>query len=413
MAFTRIQYGLVYGLIAVTGIEFFYRSQEFVALLFVFSVLCAMIYGITLRVRPLRLILAFFALEMAQALYFDNLVVGSLITLIVKLSTVYVIVQICGKSFPRYYVNVMYVIASIALPIYFLTFIPSVESFLIQDLAIIFFRPVFSVGESLYEHNPNIIIYTFNPFARGAVLRNSGPFWEPGGFAVFLNFALIFNIARQRKLLERKNIVFVVSVVSTFSTAGYISLFIIIVGYLMTNDAITAVLRVCCALALLLCATLAYSDIGFLGDKIDQNISLTKEDNTSRFGSAYFDVLDTVKSPWIGFGRLAENRFGELAKALDPSIHRNNGVTYLAVTYGIPAAIAYFAILFKFLLRYCRAAGISSWFAVYAFAAILSAGFSQVIFDRALPLSFLFLADCFRFQEVRHPPLSAVRSAKS
>ena len=47
--------------------------------------------------------------------------------------------------------------------------------------------PLFPLKDQSYLFTPNYIIITFNQYQQ---LRNSGPFWEPGAFAVFLNIAL-------------------------------------------------------------------------------------------------------------------------------------------------------------------------------------------------------------------------------
>ncbi|GAA4457299.1 hypothetical protein GCM10023189_27780 [Nibrella saemangeumensis] len=399
MPSVRTQYVLAYGLVAITGIEYFYRSQEFSILLFLIAGFIVLTRNVTTTVRPLRIIVAFFLLELVQALYFNNFVFTSLLSLLVKLFLIYFVVQICGIRLIKYYTDIMYVSALLALPIYFLTFIPAVEGFLIENVAEVFFKPFFALGKSLYETSSNIIIYTFNPYAKEVIIRNSGPFWEPGAFAVFLNLALIFNLAYRKTLLNRQNNLFIISIITTFSTAGYVTLFIILIGYVLTSQSIGRGVKAFYVTLLLFGAISAYDEFAFLGSKIQENISLAKEDNTSRFGSAYLDIIDIIKNPLIGYGRRSENRFGQLAKSLDASIHRNNGVTFLMATYGVPAAILYFITLFAFVRRYCRLVQFSPRFTLYAFIAIMSAGFSQGIFDRALLLSFLFLADRLRYME--------------
>ncbi|GAA4400245.1 hypothetical protein GCM10023187_13220 [Nibrella viscosa] len=410
MPSTRTQYLLTYCLIATTGVEYFYRFQEFAILLFVVSGYLVLTHKVAAMVRPLRIIAAFFVLELVQALYFNNFVFTSILSLMVKLFTIYFIVQICGIRLIKYYTDVIYVLALLALPVYLLTFIPSVENYLIENIANVFFKPIVALGKSLYETSPNIIIYTFNPYAKETIIRNSGPFWEPGAFAIFLNLALIFNLAQKKTLLNRQNALFILSLLTTFSTAGYATFFIILIGYVLTTQTIGRGIKVLYTALLLFGAVSAYDQFAFLGSKIQENISLATEDNTSRFGSAYLDIIDIAKSPLIGFGRRSENRFGRLGSTLDSSIHRNNGITFLAATYGVPAAVLYFIILFSFLRRYCRLVNYPSRFAVYAFLAVMSSGFSQGIFDRALLLSFLFLAD--RLQQLETATAHQQREAE-
>ena len=401
------EYLLTYGLIAVSGVEYFCRAPAYALLLFLGAVAVTVARRVPLTLRPLRIVLVVFVLELIQALHFNNFVPMSLLTAIVRLMTVYVIIHICGLRFVRHFTTIIGASALISLPIYVATFVPSIEQFLIQNVAMVYFRPLFEGTAGIYGANPNIIIYTFNLHAEdviGNVLmkRNSGPFWEPGGFAVYLNIALVFNLMNHKRLFARPNSLLMATILTTFSTAGYVTLFIIIVGYLLTNRTIRPTVKLIGLLVLLPGATVLYSQTAFLGGKVDQNISLAQEDNSSRFGSAYLDLIDIAKSPLIGFGRLNENRFGQQARSLDTAVHRNNGITFMAVTYGLPYALAYFLYVFMFFRRYCRAVGYPVSFALVGFAALLSCGFSQVLFERAVPITFLFLAE--RLSQLAHQP---------
>ena len=392
------EYLLTYGLIAISGVEYFCRAPAYALGLFLGAVAVTVARRVPLTLKPLRIVLVVFVLELVQALHFDNFVPMSLLTVVVRLLTVYLIIHICGLRFVRHFATIIGASALISLPIYAATFVPPIEQFLIQDVALAYFRPLFDGTAGIYGVNPNIIIYTFNLHAEdmiGTVLmkRNSGPFWEPGGFAVYLNIALVFNLMNHKRLFDRPNSLLIGTILTTFSTAGYLTLFLVVIGYLLTNQAIRPAVKLLWLLVLIPAAGVLYTQTAFLSGKVDQNISLTREDNTSRFGSAYLDLIDIAKSPLIGFGRLNENRFGQQARSLDTAVHRNNGVTFMAVTYGIPYALAYFLYVFVFFRRYCRAGGYPVSFALVGFAALISCGFSQVIFERAVPITFLFLAE--------------------
>ncbi|GAB3317365.1 hypothetical protein GCM10027299_08630 [Larkinella ripae] len=408
------EYALVYGLIGISGMEFFYRSQEYVILLFLGACAVALTRKTVLTVRPLVIVLVVFILEQLHAVQFSNFVPVSLLSMLIRLLVVYLVIHICGLKTIKMYVDILYVSALISLPVYALSFIPSIEQFMIQGIAKVFFNPIFHIEEGMYTTGPTILIYNFNPWAfeiigSYLVKRNSGPFWEPGAFGVMLNLAIVLNIIRQKSLVNRQNIWFVIALATTLSTAGFVTLFVIAIGYLLTSPVISDKVKLAYLLLLIPAAGLFYSKAVFMEDKIQQNISLTQEDNTSRFGSAYLDLIDLAKSPLIGFGRLAENRFGQAAVSQDLSIHRNNGVTSLLITYGIPAALLYFTLLYLFFWRYCKLTGYPTLFAVFAFLSVLSSGFSQVIFDRAILLAFLFLAERLRQMGVQELSLPRQR----
>ena len=60
--------------------------------------------------------------------------------------------------------------------------------------------------------------------------RNYGPFWEPGVYAIYLCIALIFSL-RAGKPITKREIILMLGVLTTFSTAGIIILFIIFFDY--------------------------------------------------------------------------------------------------------------------------------------------------------------------------------------
>ena len=60
-------------------------------------------------------------------------------------------------------------------------------------------------------------------------IRNNGPFYEPGLFASYLNIALVFNLCKNRTLLDKDNISLILAILSTCSSAGYVSFLLVVV----------------------------------------------------------------------------------------------------------------------------------------------------------------------------------------
>lgn len=56
--------------------------------------------------------------------------------------------------------------------------------------------------------------------------RNSGLFWEPGAFQIFINIAIIFELFKEKQNVV-KLVIFVIADITTFSTTAYIALAII------------------------------------------------------------------------------------------------------------------------------------------------------------------------------------------
>ncbi|GAB3264737.1 hypothetical protein GCM10027347_32000 [Larkinella harenae] len=400
---------LVYGLIAVSGIEYFYHNQEYVIVLLLAACLVAIVRKTRFTFGPLVIILVVFLLQLLQAIQFNNFVPASLLPLLTRLAVVYLITHICGLNTIKWFVEIIFYSAVISLPIYFLTYIPEAERFLVQNVAQVYFKPLFSIGEGLAS--PTILVYTFNPFAvdqlGGFLLnRNCGPFWGPDTFAALINLALVFNIIRKKTMINKRNAWLAVVQITTFSTVGSVTLLLICLGYLLTEQVTARRIRQTSLLAVLFAALLVVVQMNRAGMPLQESISLTQPDENPRLNSAYLDLSMLLKSPLVGVGQAGRNQA--------PFIQGNNGIIALLVTYGIPAALLYLAMLFLFFWFYCQFYGFATLFAVFAFLSVLLSGFSQTIFDRPVLLALLFLADrltgTFSEKNIRRPRVRLSRS---
>ncbi len=410
----------VYMVIAVTGVEYFYRSPFFVVIFFCICT-CYSIWGnFKVNLQPLSIIVGFVILELLQAIVFGNFVAISILNIILRLLLAYIVVQLCGTRFIKSYIHVMYIISVIALIIWIIVaFSPEIEQTLISKVANVYFTPLFDQADILYKASPTILVFNLHPIAREIIYRNSGPFWEPGAFAVFLNLSLSLNLVRERSLVARKNLFFIVAILSTFSTAGFLTLFITIIGFVLTNSLKPS--RYVFVILIIGVGSYMYESIDFLSNKVIDNVLTASETSSSRFGSAVRDLTDLMNSPLIGYGRRAENRFGNLAtnaalnlrEDLDSEIHRNNGLTFLFVTYGLPGAALYLFILFMFFKRFCQLANYPRLYAWFAFAALLCSGFSQGIFDRVLLFALLFMEERLRAENKSIKKFNQVEQLKN
>ena len=72
----------------------------------------------------------------------------------------------------------------------------------------------------------SLFVYTFNGFA---VDRNSGFMWEPGAYAAILIFFLYYRLFINNFKVDIKVIIILIALFTTFSTAGYLALFVFII----------------------------------------------------------------------------------------------------------------------------------------------------------------------------------------
>lgn len=70
---------------------------------------------------------------------------------------------------------------------------------------------------------------TFGPIVESGLIRNNGIFGEGGAYQYFLNLALVINLySIKRPVFSFSNWIFVISILTTFSTVGYIILIIVL-----------------------------------------------------------------------------------------------------------------------------------------------------------------------------------------
>ncbi|HET7819532.1 MAG TPA: hypothetical protein VFL70_09515, partial [Bacteroidia bacterium] len=284
----------------------------------------------------------FFVVELLQAIFIYSIAPMTYMGTILRFMFSYVVVAICNKKFINYYVNIIYVLTIVSFVFYIPTaFVPGVYDFFVSNVAPFFPAAESSTDNPFYAIQSTVVIFTLHP-SIAAEFRNPGAFWEPGAHAIFLNIALIFNIFITGKLMNKKNILFTIAIISTLSTTGFVGMFILIASFFLVTGELSKK-----AFILIMFAPLAiylFFTLDFLGSKISQNMEL-KDDTTSRFGSAAADLEDFSTSPLIGWGK-GEKRFGgKEFTFFTVEQHRNNGLTNVLATYGI---FAFLTLLYNY-----------------------------------------------------------------
>ncbi len=376
------------GLIAVSGFPFFMTDQLNFFILFLIAAFVYVKRSIVFDYRTLSVVALFLLVEILQFVFikpFDPVMIsGTLIRIFLSLF----VASLLRDKFSGYYVNILYFFSIIS----FLFFIPSLLvpaffNFFVSSVCP-FFTPLTVDPDGFYIVWPTNILFCFHECVL-TEFRNPGPFWEPGLFAVFLNLALILNLIKEKKLWTRKNTVLILALITTFSTAGYIAFFVLLISfYLVDQSMIKKILLTAILLPVLL--TLYFS-LEFLHTKVEENISLAGSTTSSRFGSASVDFADFTQSPWIGWGRGVMRYGGRSFAFFSEDQHRNNSVTDLLATYGIFLFLTFFYHYYQSLKALCRTSNFRTAFAGYALIVILMLGFSQSIFMKPFFYSLLFI----------------------
>jgi hypothetical protein len=397
---------LTFLLIAMSGMPLFYKDPVFQwLLLLVTPVLLFLSLKKKLAVpKYLVYYLGFYTvISVGQAFTFNFFEVKTFIGFVLRIVLTFLIVQRVGVRFPQHYVKVLYFLTVFGFCLYLPgVFVPGFEQFMISN----FGNAIASIqsGEGiLYGAKPNIGIFTFSIKAYAHISpfpRNSGPFWEPGAYAGFLMLAIIFNTARTANLWNRENRVFMFALITTFSTAGYIVLGLYLVGY---YGIFTRKSKVVLMLPVVLVVFYyLFNSVGFLRDKFDQHVTNVETTDLSnqkrtRVVSGLLDLQDVVKYPIFGRGRSLETRYGKFNHARE--IHRNNGTSNFAATFGVIAFLMYFLLLHRFLGQ-IQVKEVSAY-PIYLVFIVLLMGMSEAYFMKPLFLG-LTMYPLMKFNTLKH-----------
>ncbi|WP_427875241.1 hypothetical protein [Flavobacterium sp. MMS24-S5] len=127
------------------------------------------------------------------------------------------------KNFIDVYLKLIYILSLISLII-----------FVIASISLSFFEifPVQynSAGATMYNLGVAIV------FADGSYVRNTSIFREPGVFMIYLNIAILFELFFKSEINKKYLFVFILALFSTFSTAAFITVGIIFISFLFTNN---------------------------------------------------------------------------------------------------------------------------------------------------------------------------------
>jgi hypothetical protein len=390
----RIHHLLVFLLIALSGFPFFYTDPLFRPLLFISFAFTFLLFINRKDLYTDRFlgiyVLVFIVASLGQALTFDFIPFTTVFGYVIRILLSYMVIKLVGKRFVTIVIQQLYVFCIISFFFYFSSLLDNnIETYIVQTIAPVFELP--KSADAFYATTPNILIFNFNSgLGYSEILRNSGPFWEPGAFAGFIIIALIFNIILTKKLFNRRNVIFIIAILTTTSTSGYIALFLIIFFYYiqLSNNSVKFLLTP----MIFIGALFSYYQFEFLGVKIDKSARSISTSNTSnRFVSALTDLED-IREYWIfgrGMNETTRYNFSDYMGAQEK--HRNNGVTAILVNMGIIVGFLYFRSIYKSFAALCRTYGLTSFFAGSLILIILIIGFSEGYFTKVFFIALTML----------------------
>ena len=387
-------------LLAISFFFFFIRNFEYIIFLFLVTLYYFFKKDIKIDNFIYLYIFIYGLVQIAQYIKFDFLPITVYLGLHLRIFTAYFCVKIIDDDFVNINIKVIYFFGCISLFFYSICVLfPQFTIFMINNITP-HFTSFFEINNNVFniEHsNKNIIIFNFHGLTELLTPRNSGPYWEPGVNAGICTIALIFNYLSKGIIRSKENVVFLLNIITSFSTTGYFLLVLFFIFF--TKQSLFT--RSIYFSFILLVSVLSFNTFDFLGDKINKQLqgveisesgySLVK---VNRFGSALVDLYDFKEHPFFGRGRSIETRIKNFSNRFDyADTHRNNGITHYLVSYGIFIFIFFIYLLKKSFNSLCIYYNRSSFYSSVLLFMILIMSFSELYFRRPffIALTLLFL----------------------
>lgn len=324
-------------------------------------------------------ILIFIVIDESITLLIYNypLSVTSLIILIIRLFSLAVIMgNISAKNFIKKYIDIFTVISVISLVCFFIISFTSIGIPFAKNYKDGFYG-------SFY--------FRVNEYTRSIATRNSGPYGEPGIFAVYIVIALVFQLFSTsanevtKGVNGIKTVVLALALLTTLSGTGLLCFLIIVIAYVIINFKEVNILKnpIMFFIVIVMVIGFYYAETtyGILGEKI-----------INKGGSYGVRLNDTlvgyqiaIKYFWTGTG--IANDYTSAWKHVLLANSRSNGLANFSASVGIPFLFLYLIVTFKQLKIYMNQRVIP---AIVFFAVIIIIFNTQPIVFQTIGLSFLF-----------------------
>lgn len=194
-----------------------------------------------------------------------------------------------------------------------------------------------------------IYVYFFGAIEKSNLsrdlIRANGIFWEPGSYSIYLIIGIIYQLFGRSKINVLHLLVYVIALIFTFSTTGYIAFAVVLLGFTFSkrNDALSKRVR-----GVLISSTVLFFLISILLDSTTiQEFVFSKlfsgtSSATTRYSSLFNGMKVAISHPILGVG----NSYRQyMAEYVVDSVFNNGGtsITNTIVAqfacYGFPFGI--------------------------------------------------------------------------
>lgn len=405
----RLKYLLTFLSIGQCGIGFLALKESYVVaavLLLFLSIFRASSFRF-FKVLPWALLNIL--LYIFQTLSFEayDVTIVQLLYLLLRLMVPAMYLCLIGREYYKFFVKVLYVYALISFVFWGIELIvPQLGSYL-RTLAIWFSSRTGTLIVD-YKNISLFLAYTFTTTSKySTIARNAGPFWEPGAFAVYIAVALVLLFLHTRSIRNKYILVFSLAMLTTQSTAGYLTLFIFYIW------AITSSRTRYKTLVLIFIVFASYGitiSAPFMNRKIsdvyyEESTRSLSGVTSGRIYSARKSINSLWQHPFIGRGISRRTAYEE-----DSEFYGTYGIIDIPARFGLIMGSVYFILLFLSLKIYARNHSLKgdNVFALAAFMTLVPVYFAQGVYLSVVNL--LILQTVMVFGKSQPQPANSIMS---
>lgn len=291
----------------------------------------------------------------------------------------YIVLQIYREEFFIKLEKLFYILTIISIPLYILNVL-FMQFF--NSMGIIFrhiTNPILAEAVNYWSAGIYVNAIVQN-YAGVEIARNCGFMWEPGYFALIITLSMIIHLLVNGIKIDFKIWVYTLVMLTTFSTAGYASLFLIYAGIIIKKITLS---RMVILFLTVFVFTFYIYELEFIGGKINAYTTALEANvqgystyysaiKLNRFQIALYDIYRVLNYP-LGYG--FHDTIGFESSI---SVVGTNGLTGMMRMWGLPAFIFILILFYKF-IHLLKSAEIISKNYVLFFIALLVVFFSQSI----------------------------------
>jgi len=250
------------------------------------------------------------------------------INFILKILIAFYFAKLIGINFKYRYFDVIYVFSFI-----------SIFGYLLNILG-------FNLGFEIGRHYS--LIFYDSLIEPGDIIRNNGPFWEPGAFAGYIAISFLLFIEEPSYILKnkQKSIIILIALITTFSTMGYLVV-VLLIFLLLTKN--TKKLKLLLILPFFIIGSFYLTTLDFIGLKVNEQFeeAIESDENKilfSRFGSVVIDYYYFKKNPLTGNGLPMQTRYSDHIDIFEEEDLGGfgNGFSSFIASFGILFVIIFF-----------------------------------------------------------------------